>query len=130
QAPDVEEAHAALQRRRARDLEAAEAVEQRPQHEGQPAMQQVDRRQAEEIELRADPPGCGCHGAHAGSASGGASDRPTARYSNPAAFISAGSKRLRPSRITGSFSVARSACRSGLRNDFHSVTMTSASAPC
>ena len=130
QAADVEEAHPALQRRRTGDLEAGQAIEQRPQRERQATVQQVDRRQAEEVELRTDPVAAGLHGGHAGSASAGGSDRPTAKYSRPkrpsSSPVRRGCGRRRP---PASFSAVRIASKSGLRNSFHSVTMTSASAP-
>jgi VanZ family protein len=44
-------------------------------------------------------------------------------------FWAAGSYMLRPSKISGCFSVALMASKSGLRNSFHSVTTSSASAP-
>ena len=51
-------------------------------------------------------------------------------YSRPAAATTAGANMLRPSKITGWRSAARMRAKSGLRNSFHSVTMTSASASC
>src|SRR5690606_36053173 len=55
--------------------------------------------------------------------------RPMPWYSKPSARISAGAYRLRPSMITGFSSKARMRSRSGARNTFHSVAISSASAP-
>ena len=46
----------------------------------------------------------------------------------PIERTSFGSYRLRPSKISGFLSLALMVSKSGLRNSFHSVTMTSASA--
>lgn len=56
--------------------------------------------------------------------------RPMPWYSSPMRCTSAGSQMLRPSNSTGCLSVAFRCSKSGVRNSFHSVTSSSASAPC
>jgi hypothetical protein len=128
QAPDVEEADAALQRRERAISKPQRRIEQRPERERQAAVEQIDRRQAEEIQL------CGTFDLSLPTttlrprrAAAANADRDVLESG---VLHRRGSKRLRPSKISGAFSAARMASRSGLRNDFHSVTITSASRTC